>query len=86
MEQEKFFTATVTYSQGLVKTWLVPSETLAVKFAAVVGRHGKIRSLRLGPEIDLAAARRLKEQGATFFFDLTDAQGAAQRAKEMARE
>lgn len=66
---DKFFLVTVTYSQGLVKRWLVPVETLAIRFAAVAGQRGKIRGLTFGREIDRAEAERLAEQGAVFFYE-----------------
>lgn len=66
----KFFLVTVTYSQGIVKRWLVPSETLAIRFAAVAGHHGKIRGMTFGREIDAGAAQVLTEtEGAAFFFE-----------------
>lgn len=67
---DKFFLVTVTYSQGLIKRWLVPSDTLAIRFAAVAGQRGKIRGLTFGREIDRAEAKRLTEtEGAAFFYE-----------------
>lgn len=74
---DKFFLITVTYSQGLVKRWLVPVETLAISFGAVAGRSGKIRGLTFGREIDRAEADRLAEQGAAFFYSPLDSQVGA---------
>lgn len=67
----KFFTVSITYSQGLLKRWLVPVDTLALDFTLVAGRRGKIRSMTFGPELDATAAEQLIAQGAAVFYPPT---------------
>jgi hypothetical protein len=64
-----YFSVHVTYSQGVVKHWLVPIDTLVVSFAAVAGRVGKIRGVRFGAEVSKEQTQPLIAEGATLFYD-----------------
>lgn len=60
----------VTFNQGLVKTFLVPQETLMMDFVAAVRAFGKFRSMRFYPDVDQAAASLLAATGNATIMEL----------------